>query len=109
MANASLEHPSFDRVQELEQQAEESQWEIERITPIFGQFQQKVGSAEQSMPEDAPEDVQEEEKEYEEGKEDEGGKEDEEDQEEQHEEELEQTKEKPLEVDSSDDADEEIV
>ena len=64
VANASLEHPSSDRVQELEQQAEEARREIERLTPIFGQFQQKVGSAEQSAPEDAledaPKDVQEE-------------------------------------------------
>ena len=71
LANTSLEHPSSDRVQELEQQVEESCLEIERLTPIFGQFQQKVGSTEQSMPEDAPEDVLEEEKEHEEEKEDE--------------------------------------
>ena len=60
MANVSLEHPSSNRVQELEQQEEESCQEIERITPIFGQFQQKVGSIEQSVLEDALEDVQEE-------------------------------------------------
>ena len=97
--NASLEHPSSNQVQELEQQEEEARREIERLTPIFGQFQQTVGSTEQSVPED----VQEEENE------DEEEKEDEEDQEEQHEEELEQTKEKPLEVDSLDDANEEII
>ena len=39
VANASLEHPSSDRVQELEQQSEESCQEIERLTVIFGQFQ----------------------------------------------------------------------
>ena len=97
MANESLEHPSSNRVQELEKQAEEARRETERLTPIFGQFQQKIGSTKQFVPEDALEDVQEEEKE------------DEEDQEEQHEEESEQEKEQPLEVDSSDDADEEIV
>ena len=107
-ANESLEHPSSNRVQELEKHAEEACWEIERLTPIFMQFQQKVWSTEQSVAEDAPKYVQEEEKEEEE-KDYEEGQEDEEDQQECHQEDPEHKQEKHMEINSSDEVEEEIV
>ena len=45
--NVSLDHPSFNQVQEFEQQAEEAFQEIEQITPILAQFQQNVGNVAQ--------------------------------------------------------------
>ena len=100
----SLEHPRFNRVQVLEQQEEEFCRGIERLTPIFSQFQQKDGSVEKYAPKDVQEEeIEEEEKEAEE-KEDEERQEYEGDQED-----PKHTKEKPMEIVSSDETEEEIV
>ena len=100
LASTSFEHPSCDRVQELEQQADETWWEIERITPILAQFHQKVGSTKQLAEKDitkvvSAEEQREETREEEQNK-DKGGQEDEVGQEESHQEGPNHAQDKPV-------------